>query len=1275
MNFQNLIPKDMEKNINSISLILRGVDASLVNEDNCVFIYESEKCQHLQDYIKKFDRPNDKRVLLLKDNFSISYPNCKFFSYLYGAGYNDKNSLGIQIGNKEKYSVPQPCVGLEECKNIVDFKFGYYHTFVQTADGNLLTCGTDKGSSFRNSIEYPYFNKETFFYVLSKENGGIKTIAANNFNSSILLTNNNKLFCCGKNNTHCLGDSIKGEGETDVPIEMPVFPPLIKELNPPYIVKEIACGFKSSLFLLESGYAFTCGSQDFRQCGSKEKVPYYREYFPLYPPRGTRFTHAVAGEEFFLFLVEEINEKGYGKLYSLGQNEFGRSGAGEFNQNYTLQRLEEVEDKSFTVISSRNENAAAISTEGELYTFGNNCLYALGLKPHKECVYVPTKVPLNNYICDNVGISQYHMIVIARRKDTGKRVVLSCGNNDFKALCVEFGNENNKNKVELTETKFFLEQRPDEEPIRTSLSRFQTYLLSLKVDLKDSINKMLTDFKCVKCSKNNQDSIYFNIDEKNKVNYYCNSCALLETKKIFYVLNTIDDITKANLNKILKDKDKLNELNVSFEENKDDNLCLYCNKKITINIYQSYSNEKLILCEKCYMSKCPLIEYPQLFTLYNIGIKPKRNNKNNFDSILYPNICKSEKPYLEFDVVANYKKEYIINELYKNKQIQDLYENTFKLINSKILKEMLKLKEFYEQDKFIFIKEEKNEEENNKEEDKKENEKKEEISKTNEISKIEEKKDEEKKEEEKKEEKKEEKVERKIESKNYEFLANIAGKSNKYLIYENILKLIEERDKTDIKNQEFKNLDLYKNNFKLYNLAFELSNAINYHIFSILDISIRFKFPTVFRKIIENSLKFISSQERKEIFERNIFIKRVAVNAEDVDITISRIKASLFYAKDELDKEGLYTVFGQIFRKTKNYPKKNYLSGQNNRLFTVKLQGEGATDVNGVYNEVLSIISSELQSKYLDLFIKTPNNKNQIGQNRDKYMPNPLAKSNLQKNMYYFIGNLMLHSLSSGNVLSLNLHPIFYKKLLNYEIPFKDIETVDKFSYKFITSLETIKDEKEFKEKYNDLFFVVNSSSDYSLIDLIKDGQYIKVTFDKLPEYIKLYKEFLIKEIDEQVSIIRKGIFDILDENVSSLLTPQDLEEYICGKPHLDIQLLRERTRYEGYESDSPIIINFWKALESFNEEEKSKYLRFVSGRSRLPDPKDICFEHKIQAYMHITPDKRMPTSSTCYFTLNLPKYSTYEILREKLRYVINNCSSIDTDFFPEDGGDAFNEE
>ena len=77
----------------------------------------------------------------------------------------------------------------------------------------------------------------------------------------------------------------------------------------------------------------------------------------------------------------------------------------------------------------------------------------------------------------------------------------------------------------------------------------------------------------------------------------------------------------------------------------------------------------------------------------------------------------------------------------------------------------------------------------------------------------------------------------------------------------------------------------------------------------------------------------MASEERKEIFQRNIQNKRNPVNPESIEITISRIKANLFYAKNEVDKDGVYTVFSQIFRKTKDYPQKNYFSNKNNNFF------------------------------------------------------------------------------------------------------------------------------------------------------------------------------------------------------------------------------------------------------------------------------------------------------------------------------------------------------
>lgn len=43
-------------------------------------------------------------------------------------------------------------------------------------------------------------------------------------------------------------------------------------------------------------------------------------------------------------------------------------------------------------------------------------------------------------------------------------------------------------------------------------------------------------------------------------------------------------------------------------------------------------------------------------------------------------------------------------------------------------------------------------------------------------------------------------------------------------------------------------------------------------------------------------------------------------------------------------------------------------------------------------------------------------------------------------------------------------------------------------------------------------------------------------------------------------------------------------------------------------------------------------------------------------------PDHFLPESYTCFFLLKMPRYSCKIVLREKLKYAIHFCKSIDTD-------------
>jgi len=123
------------------------------------------------------------------------------------------------------------------------------------------------------------------------------------------------------------------------------------------------------------------------------------------------------------------------------------------------------------------------------------------------------------------------------------------------------------------------------------------------------------------------------------------------------------------------------------------------------------------------------------------------------------------------------------------------------------------------------------------------------------------------------------------------------------------------------------------------------------------------------------------------------------------------------------------------------------------------------------------------------------------------------------------------------------------------------------------------------------------------------------------------------------------------------------LEVLICGKQEVDVNLLRSVTEYSGcYESDRHINF-FWEALKSFDHTERAMLLRFTWGRSRLPlTASQFPQRFKLQSFGRSPPDNYLPVAHTCFFSLELPAYSSLELMQEKLRYAIHNCQAIDGD-------------
>lgn len=59
-----------------------------------------------------------------------------------------------------------------------------------------------------------------------------------------------------------------------------------------------------------------------------------------------------------------------------------------------------------------------------------------------------------------------------------------------------------------------------------------------------------------------------------------------------------------------------------------------------------------------------------------------------------------------------------------------------------------------------------------------------------------------------------------------------------------------------------------------------------------------------------------------------------------------------------------------------------------------------------------------------------------------------------------------------------------------------------------------------------------------------------------------------------------------------------------------------------------------------------ARYVRFTWGRSRLPMSSSWSNKHTIQRRGGGNPDKSLPVSHTCFFSIELPPYTTLERMK-----------------------------
>jgi hypothetical protein len=166
--------------------------------------------------------------------------------------------------------------------------------------------------------------------------------------------------------------------------------------------------------------------------------------------------------------------------------------------------------------------------------------------------------------------------------------------------------------------------------------------------------------------------------------------------------------------------------------------------------------------------------------------------------------------------------------------------------------------------------------------------------------------------------------------------------------------------------------------------------------------------------------------------------------------------------------------------------------------------------------------------------------------------------------------------------------------------------------------------------------------------------------------YVRLTARQTVRgSIEPQMMSIVYGIYEVLPFGRLRYLTIEEVYGILRGQPLIDRENLKASTEYQPPEiQESPQIEWFWEIVNSFTESQMRDFTKFVSGSSNPPI-------HNFSGYignrkwLQVSLQEgllvdQVPLAQTCFVQIRVPRYTSSEIMRERLIFAIENAKSME---------------
>ncbi|KAG5417155.1 TOM1 [Candida metapsilosis] len=321
-----------------------------------------------------------------------------------------------------------------------------------------------------------------------------------------------------------------------------------------------------------------------------------------------------------------------------------------------------------------------------------------------------------------------------------------------------------------------------------------------------------------------------------------------------------------------------------------------------------------------------------------------------------------------------------------------------------------------------------------------------------------------------------------------------------------------------------------------------------------------------------------------------------------------------------------------------------------NSKLEINFKGEQGIDAGGVTREWYQVLSRQMFNPDYALFLPVVSDKTTFHPNRTSYV-NPEHLS-----FFKFIGRIIGKAIYDNCFLDCHFSRAVYKRILGQPQSLKDMETLDLEYYKSLLWML----ENDITDVITETLSVeTDDYGEHKVIDLIPNGSNIPVTEENKQLYVKKVVEYRLQtSVEEQMENFLIGFHEIIPKDLVAIFDEKELELLISGLPDIDVHDWQSHTQYVNYSPSSVQIQWFWRAVKSFDNEERARLLQFATGTSKVPlngfkeltGASGTC---KFSIHRDYGATDRLPSSHTCFNQIDLPVYENYETLRGSLLMAI----------------------